>query len=146
MSDQTDPVVAELRLLREQQWSMHSAVIAKIGETNSRLEHLEAAVDARSGPIDGSFGGLSTAIGADRRFEVWRWGFVHACEASTARAPLGPFLLVTQGSAWDGFVPGLRPSGRTNCSAHRVISISPTCGPSQRFWIENHDPLHAASA
>ncbi|MBI2375414.1 MAG: hypothetical protein HYV07_15570, partial [Deltaproteobacteria bacterium] len=45
MSDQTDPVVAELRLLREQQWSMHLAVIAKIGETNSRLDETNSRLD-----------------------------------------------------------------------------------------------------
>ncbi|MBI2378310.1 MAG: hypothetical protein HYV07_30200 [Deltaproteobacteria bacterium] len=58
MSDDLDAVVAELRLTREQQWSMHGVLIAKIGETNSRLESIEGRLESIEGRLEGIEGRL----------------------------------------------------------------------------------------
>ncbi|MBI2375778.1 MAG: hypothetical protein HYV07_17410 [Deltaproteobacteria bacterium] len=47
MLEDVDPLIAELRLLREQQWSMHNALVGKIGETSSRLEGLIGETSSR---------------------------------------------------------------------------------------------------
>lgn len=57
--DSDDPVVNELRLLREQQWTMHRAVVARLDglteradQTNARLDQTVARLDQTVARLD----------------------------------------------------------------------------------------------
>lgn len=45
MAEDDTAVVQELRLMREQQWSMHRALVERIDQTNARLDQTNACLD-----------------------------------------------------------------------------------------------------